>query len=217
MPMSGWLHWESGVRVRLVRSCCESFVAGFNTMTKFPALSIEPMTEADWPAVAEIYRQGIAGGNATFETEVPEWRDFDARHLLTCRLVARIGRGEQTGVGALECVSADRGGEIAGWTALSRVSAREVYAGVAEVSIYIEKKFQGCGVGSKLLAAVIEESERKGIWTLQAGILAENETSVRLHERHGFRVVGIREKIGRRDGRWRDTILMERRSSAVGV
>jgi len=159
---------------------------------------IAPMTEQHWDAVREIYAQGIATGNATFEQAIPEWKEWDARHLAACRLVACMGD------------------EILGWAALSRVSTRPVYEGVAEVSIYIAERAQGQGIGRQLLEALIAESEKNGIWTLQAGILAENAISIRLHQQAGFRVVGRREKIGYRDGRWRDTVLMERRSKVLG-
>ncbi len=162
-------------------------------------IDIAPMTEQHWEAVREIYAQGIATRNATFETTVPTWQEWDARHLPTCRLVAKSGD------------------EILGWAALSAVSRRFVYRGVAEVSVYVAEQAQRRGVGAALLAALIEDSERNGIWTLQAGILAENAVSIHLHEKAGFRVVGTRERIGCLDGRWRDTVLMERRSSLIGV
>ena len=160
---------------------------------------IAPMTEQHWDAVRAIYAQGIATGNATFEQVVPEWHEWDARHLETCRLVA--------------C----REATVVGWAGLSRVSARRVYEGVAEVSIYVAEQAQGQGIGSQLMAALKAESERNGIWTLQAGILAENTTSIRFHQRAGFRIVGTRERVGCLDGRWRDTVLMERRSTVVGI
>jgi L-amino acid N-acyltransferase YncA len=160
---------------------------------------IEPLLETHWPAVSVIYAQGIATGNATFETAVPAWEEWDARHLSACRLIARADD------------------VIVGWAALSRVSSRKVYAGVAEVSVYVAEEVRGRGVGSALLAALVADSERSGIWTLQAGILAENAPSIRLHEQAGFRVVGRREKIGRLHGEWRDTLLMERRSQGTGV
>ena len=162
-------------------------------------LDIVAMEEEHWDAMREIYAQGIATGNATFETTVPSWEEWDARHLPTCRLLAR------------------RGNEVVGWAALSHVSTRHVYRGVAEVSVYIAERAQGQGIGSALLDALIRESERNGIWTLQAGILAENVVSIHLHEKAGFRIVGRRERIGCLDGNWRDTVLMERRSSEVGV
>ncbi len=160
---------------------------------------ILPMTEQHWDAVRQIYAHGIATGSATFEREVPEWAEWDARHLAACRLVARPGA------------------EVLGWAALSPVSTRRVYAGVAEVSIYVARLAQGQGIGSRLMAALVTESERNGIWTLQAGIFPENATSIRLHQGAGFRVVGTRERIGRIDERWRDTVLMERRSTVVGL
>jgi L-amino acid N-acyltransferase YncA len=162
-------------------------------------VTIEPLRETHWPAVSAIYSQGIAAGNATFETAVPEWKEWDARHLSACRLIARFDA------------------DVVGWAALSRVSSRVVYAGVAEVSVYVAEKARGRGVGSALLAALVTGSEQNGIWTLQAGILAENAVSIRLHEQAGFRIVGRREKIGWLQGVWRDTVLMERRSSVTGL
>ena len=161
--------------------------------------TIAEMRPADWPAVRAIYTEGIATGQATFETDAPEWAAWDAARLPAPRLVARIGA------------------EVAGWAALSPVSTRRVYRGVAEVGIYVAAAQRGRGLGRALLAALIEASERVGIWTLQAGIFPENEASVRLHKACGFREVGRRERIGRRDGVWRDTLLLERRSRVVGV
>ena len=163
------------------------------------SMNITPMSEAHWAAVREIYAQGIATRNATFETALPDWAEWDARHLSMCRLVAL------------------RGDEVVGWAALSAVSSREIYRGLAEVSVYVANSAQGKGIGSALLASLIAGSERHGIWTLQAGILAENDASIHLHEKAGFRIVGRREKIGRLDGQWRDTVLMERRSTVVGA
>ena len=162
------------------------------------AIDIVPMTQAHWPAVREIFAQGIATGNATFETSVPDWAEWDARHLRACRLVAI------------------RKGDVLGWAALSPVSARHVYRGVAEVSVYIAETARGKGIGAALLAALITESERAGLWTLQAVIHADNQASIRLHEKAGFRMVGRRERIGCMNGIWRDTVLMERRSAVVG-
>jgi len=156
------------------------------------------MTPEDWPSVRAIYIEGIATGNATFEREAPEWEQWDAGHLSVCRLVARAG------------------GSILGWAALSRVSTRAVYAGVAEVSVYVAEAARGGGIGSALLNALIRESERNGIWTLQAGIFQENRASLKIHEQAGFRVVGTRERLGAMDGRWRDVVLMERRSKVAG-
>ncbi len=160
---------------------------------------IVSMTGRDWDAVREIYLQGIATGNATFEKSVPDWKEWDERHLSTCRLTARWEN------------------KVLGWAALSRVSSRCVYGGVAEVSIYVAEEARGRGIGRRLMAALVEASEQNGIWTLQAGIFPENTASINLHQQAGFRIVGKRERIGRMDGRWRDTLLMERRSAVVGV
>jgi phosphinothricin acetyltransferase len=161
--------------------------------------NVEAMRDSDWPAVREIYGEGIETGDATFQTAAPDWAKWDAGHLRHSRLVAR------------------REGSIGGWAALSAVSRRECYAGVAEVSVYIAGEHRGRGLGRRLLAALIVESEAHGIWTLQAGIFPENRASIALHERLGFREVGVRERIGQRDGRWRDTVLLERRSQSVGI
>lgn len=160
---------------------------------------IDAMQPEDWPAVRAIYLEGIATKNATFETAAPEWEKWDSRHLKTCRLVARAGN------------------QVLGWSALGPVSSRRVYAGVAEESIYISAAARGQGVGKKLLGALVEASEQAGIWTLQTGIFPENTISIHLHESCGFRVLGVREKIGQMDGIWRDVVLMERRSQVVGV
>lgn len=162
-------------------------------------VTVEIMRDEDWEAVQVIYREGIATGNATFEMAVPEWEDWDRSHLRDCRLVAR------------------RAGQVIGWAALSPVSSRCAHAGVAEVSVYVTAAARGQGVGKALLRALIEESERKGLWTLQAGIFPENEASIALHRACGFRVVGYRERLGRMHGVWRDVVLMERRSKLVGV
>jgi phosphinothricin acetyltransferase len=159
--------------------------------------AIQPMTDGDGPAVLEIYRQGIATGNATFETETPPWEKWTAAHLPHSRIVARDGTG------------------VLGWAALSAVSGRCVYAGVAEVSIYIAEREQGRGVGRALLEELIRQSEKNGLWTLQAGIFPENRASIRLHKSCGFREVGRRERIGKLGERWRDTVLLERRSKTV--
>jgi L-amino acid N-acyltransferase YncA len=153
------------------------------------------MRPEDWEAVRSIYLQGIATGNATFATSAPDWDEWNATHLPFCRVVARSGV------------------ELLGWAALSPWSRRQVYAGVAEISIYVAQQARGRGIGTALMAALIAESEQNGIWTLQAGIFPENEASVALHQRFGFRVVGVRERIGRMNGLWRDVILMERRST----
>lgn len=156
------------------------------------------MVPEDWPEVARIYGEGIATHTATFEQEVPSWAAWDGGHLEHSRWVAATGA------------------ELAGWAALSPVSRRSCYAGVAEISIYVTAHARGQGIGRLLLRALIESAEAAGIWTLQAGIFAENTASVRLHEACGFRFVGRRERIARLDGMWRDTLLFERRSSAVG-
>lgn len=162
------------------------------------ALTIELLRVEDWPAVAAIYRMGIATGLATFETEVPAWDAWDRSHLAAGRLVAR------------------RGNDVLGWAALSPVSGRCVYGGVAEVSIYIADGHRGQGIGRRLLEALIGASEEAGLWTLQATMFPENESSRALHRACGFREVGRRERIGQLGGVWRDTLLMERRSPNVG-
>lgn len=163
-------------------------------------LSIRPMNEHDWPDVAEIYRQGIATGKATFQSKIPEYRDWNASHLPICRFVAIANE------------------KVAGWIALSGVSGRCVYRGVAEVSVYIAEDIRGNGVGQKLINYLIEESEKAGIWMLQSGIMEDNLASIHLHEKCGFRKVGYRERIGRDcNGRWRNNVLMERRSNTVGI
>jgi L-amino acid N-acyltransferase YncA len=158
--------------------------------------SLEP---ADWPSVRAIYLNGIASGNATLETSAPDWEDWNASHLPTCRFVYRDGDA------------------VCGWAALSRVSGRCVYAGVAEVSVYVAAAARRKGVGLALLKELIPASERDGIWMLQAGIFAENTGSLSLFERAGFRIVGTRERLGCLNGRWRDVVLMERRSTVVGA
>ena len=157
-----------------------------------------PLTADHWPAVRAIYATGMATGMATFTTEPPTWATWDAGHLPTGRLVA-----------------ADTAGLLLGWVALSPVSGRCVYAGVAEVSVYVAA--QGRGVGRALMRALVTESEQDGLWTLQAGIFPENLASVRLHEAVGFRLVGRRERIGQLRGVWHDTLLLERRSAVVGA
>lgn len=155
---------------------------------------VRDMHAADWPTVERIYAEGIATGMATFETETPSWQQFDAGHLGQPRVVAIVDDA------------------LLGWGALSAVSRRPVYRGVAEVSVYVAAAARGRGLGGLLLESLIESSEAHGLWTLQASILAENEASLNVHQRCGFRVVGRRERIAQRLGVWRDTILMERRS-----
>lgn len=160
---------------------------------------IRPFEPEDWPAVKEIYRQGIETGNATFQPRVKEWQEWDSSTLKACRLVAIVAA------------------RVAGWAALSAVSTREVYRGVAEVSVYVAAAARGSGVGTALLSGLVEQSEREGFWTLQAVIFPENTASIALHRRCGFRVVGRREKLGKMGDRWRDVVLMERRSRIAGV
>ena len=166
------------------------------------ALRIEARVQADWPAVRRIYAEGIATGDATLEADVPDWSHWDHSHRPECRLVARDPAT----------------GEIVGWAALTLASSRRVYAGVAWESVYVAAAWRGHGVGRALLEALIPASEAAGYWTLQAGVLAENEASLALHEHVGFRRVGIQERIGRdASGRWRDRVLLERRSSKTGI
>ena len=159
---------------------------------------IESMGTKDWEAVREIYQEGIATRNAKVETHTPAWERWNSVHRPDCRLVARDG---------------DR---VIGWAALSPVSDREAYAGVAEVSVYVAEDSRGMGVGKLLLKSLVSTSEAAGVWTLQASILVENEASIALHAACGFRSVGTRERIGCLNGRWRDTVLMERRSDVTG-
>ena len=167
---------------------------------------IDKMKDEDWDEVASIYQEGIATSDATFETDAPTWVKWDKSHLRDCRLVTRA-EGKVTRAE----------GKVIGWAALSPVSARCVYSGVAEVSLYVAASARGLSVGKALLRALIEESERADIWTLQAGIFPENATSLTLQKSCGFREVGRRERIGQMNGRWRDVILMERRSKVAGV
>lgn len=160
-------------------------------------IQVRPMTAADWPAVKAIYEAGIATGNATFETAAPTWEAWDAGHLAGHRLVAVAGE------------------RVIGWAALSPVSERCIYSGVAEDGVYVDPGAWRRGVGHRLLAALVAGAEAAGIWTVQAGIFPENQPSVRLHDGCGFRVVGTRHRIGRHHGRWRDTLLLERRSPLI--
>jgi|SRR5215472_9665445 len=161
-------------------------------------LSFAAMQPSDWPAVERIYLEGIATGNATFETESPGWEKWNSAHHPHSRLIAKDGDA------------------LVGWAALSPVSARRVYAGVAEVSVYVAASAQRKGIGRLLLTELIRQSEQNGTWTLQAGIFPENAASIALHKSLGFREVGRRMKIGQLRGRWRDTVLLERRSEVVG-
>ena len=160
--------------------------------------SIDTMKEADWNQVSNIYLDGIRTGIATFRSDIPSWDEWDKSHCRHCRLVARAGD------------------VILGWAALSPTSSRCVYAGVAEVSIYINKEYKNQGIGKALLTELIIQSEEEGFWTLQSGIIKENSSSIELHKKCGFRVLGIREKVGRmNNGEWHDVVLMERRSKLI--
>jgi phosphinothricin acetyltransferase len=166
-------------------------------VAKTASLAIESLQTEHWLGVARVYAEGIATRNATFETEVPSWQEWDARHLAEHRFVA------------------ERDGRVVGWVALLPVSSRECYSGVAEVSAYVSEDARSQGVGRELLTAAIESAERGGIWTLQTSVFRENEVSLRLLRRFGFREVGRRERIGRLHGIWRDTVLVERRSEVI--
>lgn len=163
------------------------------------AFIIRNMESADWSEVSRIYEEGIETGYATFETAVPTYSDWDAAHISSCRFVA------------------ESSGKILGWAALSPVSGRCVYGGVAEVSIYVGENARGRGVGQGLMEALVNTSENEGFWTLQAGIFPENQGSISLHKKMGFRFLGRREKIGKLKGEWFDNLIFERRSKNVGV
>jgi phosphinothricin acetyltransferase len=162
-------------------------------------IEIDQMHASDWEDVRIIYLEGIKTGNATFQQVAPSWEEWDKSHLSQCRLVARSQ------------------GKVIGWAALSPTSSRCVYAGVAEVSIYVSPQHQGSGVGSRLINIFIEASEQHGFWTLQSGVFPENKASLELHRKFGFREVGRRERIGQMNGIWRDVLLLERRSKVVGI
>jgi phosphinothricin acetyltransferase len=162
-------------------------------------MNITALLSEHWPAVKTIYEQGIATGQATFQTSAPTWEEWNTSHLDHSRLVALEDE------------------EVIGWAALTPVSGRCVYAGVAEVSIYIAPAHRGKKIGEILLKALVDSSEKHNIWTLQAGLFSENPASLKIHENSGFRIVGYREKIGRQNGVWRDTLLLERRSRKVGI
>lgn len=168
-------------------------------------MHVREMRPEDWPAVEEIYREGIEDGEATFETRTPSWRDFDAGKVAAPRLVAH-----------------DDDGRIVGWAAASPVSSRPAYRGVIEHSVYVRRGVRGRGVGALLLDAFVAGAEEEGYWTIQSSVFPENTASLRVHERAGFRIVGRRERIARslvgpRAGQWRDTVLIERRSAQNGV
>ena len=162
-------------------------------------VKIQPMTNDSWTDVVRIYESGIATKNATFQTEAPDWDSWDKSHSKDCRLVALINN------------------KIVGWAAISPVSSRCVYAGVAEVSVYVDFDYRGKGIGHKLMDSLIKESELNGIWTLQAGIFPENIGSIKLHHKHGFSTIGIKQRIGKMDDKWRDVAMLERRSNVVGI
>ena len=167
--------------------------------------SILPMLADHWPGVREIYAEGMAGANATFETAVPHWQSWDTGHRKDCRLIA------------VEATPSTEGSGVLGWAAVSPVSSRHVYRGVAQVSVYVAAAARRGGAGRALLEALIEESEACGAWTLEAGIFPENVASLALHTRSGFREVGIRRKLGKLGETWRDTVLLERRSARIGI
>jgi L-amino acid N-acyltransferase YncA len=158
-----------------------------------PTVEVRALLPEDWSAVADIYWEGMRGGLATFETEVPSWQEWDAAHLPGHRLAA------------------ERFDEVVGWAALAPASTRRCYAGVVENSVYVARHAQGRGIGRQLLESLISGARAAGIWTIQTSIFPENRASLALHVRCGFRVVGVRERIGRRDGLWRDTVFLERR------
>lgn len=160
-------------------------------------VSVRDLKEKDWPEVEKIYEEGLATRMATFETSSPGWESWDKSHLKECRFIA------------------EEDGKILGWAALSPVSDRCVYGGVAEVSVYISEAARGKGVGGTLIQELIQASEKNNIWTLQSSMFPENKASNRLHLKFGFREIGIREKIGKLDGEWRDTLMMERRSQKI--
>jgi phosphinothricin acetyltransferase len=160
---------------------------------------LRPMNDDDWPSVCRIYEEGLAGGNASFETTAPSWQNWNAAHCPHSRLVA--------------C----QAGVVVGWAALSPTSSRSCYAGVAEVSVYVAANCRGQSVGSQLMTALITSSEANGIWTLCSGTFPENKASLKLQQSAGFRIIGTREKVARHHGIWRDTVLSERRSKVVGV
>ena len=162
-------------------------------------IEIKPLEPLHWNEVRRIYEEGLHTGNATFQTSAPEWDEWDKTHLQTGRLIAIENE------------------KIIGWAALTPVSGRCVYGGVAEISVYVSENARGKGVGKELLKSLIENSEANGFWTLQAGIFPENVASIKIHEATGFRIIGRREKIGKMNGHWRDTILLERRSQTVGI
>ena len=162
-------------------------------------MKIEPLMSTHWPEVKLIYEQGIATGHATFQTAAPEWEEWNKSHISSPRLVMMDEN------------------KVLGWAALTAVSGRCVYAGVAEVSVYVASQAQGRGIGKQLLQQLIIESEQQNFWTLQAGIFPENKASLHIHEQLGFRILGSRERIGKMNGVWRNTVFLERRSKITGL
>ena len=162
-------------------------------------IEIRQIKQEDWEAVSRIYKLGIETGIATFETEIPTWEKWNRSHLIKCRNTAWLDD------------------QLVGWGALSPVSDRCVYRGIAEVSVYVDDNYKGKGIGTQLLQRLIDESEKEGLWTLQSGIFRENEASIRLHKKVGFREIGYREKVGKKDGIWYDNVLLERRSKKTGI
>ncbi|WP_066035232.1 GNAT family N-acetyltransferase [Flavobacterium anhuiense] len=160
-------------------------------------MEIRKLLAEDWDQVKLIYQKGIDTGNATFQTSAPSWEDWDQSHLASCRIAMQ------------------EDSKVIGWAALTPVSSRCVYAGVAEVSVYVDPAHSGKGIGLNLLNELVRQSEAEGIWTLQAGIFPENAASLSIHEKAGFKILGTREKIGKQNGIWRDTILLERRSAVI--
>jgi phosphinothricin acetyltransferase len=163
------------------------------------AIVIRPFLEQDWDSVSRIYTEGIATGIASFETKVPHWDEWNQKHISSCRLVAEVDS------------------LVVGFTVISQVSNREVYKGVAEVTLYISESHRGKQIGETLLNQLIIESEANGFWTLNAAIFSENIASINLHKKCGFRIVGLREKLGQRYGKWHDNYLLERRSKKIGT
>jgi phosphinothricin acetyltransferase len=179
--------------LRLKLAAEQIAVVNFNTM------NIEKLTEKHWPEVRAIYESGLATGMANFSHNIPDWDGWDKTHVKNCRLVAT------------------ENGVILGWAALTAIADNSVFAGVAEVSIYVAEGSRGKGIGKKLLSKLIELSEVNNFWTLESRIFAENLASIKIHEENGFRIIGSRERIGRLNGIWRDTLLLERRSIKVGI
>ncbi|MEJ8756279.1 N-acetyltransferase family protein [Pontibacter sp. H259] len=189
----------AGIAILAVFAVFTYIICSMDATTTPTKTIVTELLPAHYPQVKEIYELGIATGNATLETKAPEWADWDAKFMKSCRLVTL------------------QNGRVVGWAALSAVSGRCVYAGVAEDTVYIHPDFKGQGIGKLLLKELVKASEKEGIWTLQAGILVENTASIKLHEQCGFRIVGVREKLGQLHGQWRDICLMERRSKLVGL